>query len=128
MYALSYRDLSDMMLKRNLNICYSTIFRLIKQYTPILNIELRKHLNPTNYSCLMNVTYIKLNIKWMYLYRAVDSKRVTIDFWLSKNRDEKATKNLLPFVVIFKNSVHNILDFFQDLDSYYLFFATEYRS
>ncbi|PFY30152.1 DDE-type integrase/transposase/recombinase, partial [Bacillus toyonensis] len=37
-------------------------------------------------------TYIKVKGQWMYLYRAADSKRNTIDFFLSKTRDKKAAK------------------------------------
>ena|SRR5574344_1967276 len=82
-YALSYRDLSEIMQERGLSVDHSTIFRWVKQYAPILNNNLRKHLRPTNDSWRMDETYIKLNGKWMYLYRAVDSKGNTIDFWLS---------------------------------------------
>ena len=34
----------------------------------------------------------ELYSKWMYLYRAVDSEGNTIDFYLSKTRDQKAAK------------------------------------
>ncbi len=37
-------------------------------------------------------TYIKVKGKWKYLYRAVDSKGNTIDFYLSEKRDKKAAK------------------------------------
>ncbi|WP_070170747.1 IS6 family transposase, partial [Bacillus mycoides] len=37
-------------------------------------------------------TYIKVKGQWMYLYRAVDSKGNTIDFFLNKTRGQKAAK------------------------------------
>ncbi len=40
----------------------------------------------------MNETYIKLNGKWVYLYRAVDSEGNTIDFLLRSRRDAIAAK------------------------------------
>lgn len=40
----------------------------------------------------MDETNLKINGKWMYLHRAVDSNGDTIDFWLSRNRDKKAAK------------------------------------
>ncbi|TKI34645.1 IS6 family transposase, partial [Bacillus mycoides] len=54
--------------------------------------------------------------QWMYLYRAVDSKGNTIDFYLSKTRDEKAAKSFLqPFhvsklrvITVDKNSAYTI--------------------
>jgi putative transposase len=40
----------------------------------------------------MDETYIKLNGKWVYLYRAVDSEGYTIDFLLRAKRDAAAAK------------------------------------
>ncbi len=38
----------------------------------------------------MDETYIKIKSVWYYLYRAVDKKGNTVEFMLSKNRDEAA--------------------------------------
>ncbi|MEB9914995.1 IS6 family transposase, partial [Bacillus cereus] len=38
-------------------------------------------------------TYIKVKGQWVYLYRAVDSKGNTINFYLSKTRDQKTAKH-----------------------------------
>ncbi len=40
----------------------------------------------------MDETYIKLNGKWIYLYRAVDKEGNTIDFLLRAKRDAVAAK------------------------------------
>ena len=40
----------------------------------------------------MDETYIKVKGVWNYLYRAVDKEGNTIDFMLSKHRDEAAAK------------------------------------
>ena len=40
-------------------------------------------------------TYIKVKGKWKYLYRAVDSKGRTIDFYLSHTRNAKAAHRFL---------------------------------
>jgi len=37
-------------------------------------------------------TYIRIKGRWMYLYRAVDSRGQTIDFLLSAKRDAEAAK------------------------------------
>src|SRR3989442_12909207 len=43
----------------------------------------------------MDETYIKIKGQWYYLYRAVDKHGQTIDFLLTKQRDERAAKRFL---------------------------------
>jgi IS6 family transposase len=52
-------------------------------------------LKRTNDSWRVEETYIKIKGENMYLYRAVDSEGNTLDFYLSKKRDEKAAKCFL---------------------------------
>ena len=47
---------------------------------------------PVNGSWRMDETYIKLNGRWVYLYRAVDKEGGTIDFLLRSKRDALAAK------------------------------------
>ena len=91
-YPLSYRNLVEIMQERGLNINHTTIYRWVLEYSPELNRGLRKYLKPTGDSWRVDETYIKLNGKWMYLYRAVAQQGNTIDFWLSRKRDRKAAK------------------------------------
>ncbi|AKR13151.1 transposase (plasmid) [Bacillus thuringiensis] len=91
-YNLSFRDLVEMMKERGLSISHTTIMRWVYQYGPELDKRIRRHLKQTNDSWRVDETYIKVTGQWMYLYRAVDSKGNTIDFCLSKTRDQKAAK------------------------------------
>jgi len=91
-YNLSFRDLVEMMKERGLSISHTTIMCWVHQYSPELDKRIRRHLKSTNDSWRVDETYIKVTGQWMYLYRAVDSKGNTIDFCLSKTRDQKATK------------------------------------
>jgi transposase, IS6 family len=81
-----------MMEKRGLSIAHTTIMRWVHQYGPELDERVRRHLKLINDSWRVDETYIKVKGQWMYLYRAVDSKGNTIDFYLSKTRDHKAAK------------------------------------
>ncbi|MFD6509936.1 IS6 family transposase [Bacillus sp. NPDC060175] len=94
-YNLSFRDLVEMMEERGLSIAHTTIMRWVHQYGPELDKRIRRHLKQTNDSWRVDETYIKVKGQWMYLYRAVDSDRNTIDFLLSKTRDAKAAKRFL---------------------------------
>ncbi|MDF9666501.1 IS6 family transposase [Bacillus wiedmannii] len=91
-YNLSFRDLVEMLEERGLFIAHTTIMRWAHQYGPELDERLRSHLKPTNDSWRVDETYVKVKGQWMYLYRSVDSKGSTIDFYLSKTRDHKAAK------------------------------------
>ncbi|USL45641.1 IS6 family transposase [Priestia megaterium] len=91
-YNLSFRNVVEMMEERGLSMAHTTIMRWVHQYGPELDKRVRRHLRPTNDSWRVDETYIKVKGQWMYLYRAVDSKGNTIDFYLSKTRDHKAAK------------------------------------
>jgi len=86
-YSLSYRDLEEMMLERGIDVAHSTILRWTHQYSPIMEERIRKHIKLTNDSWRMDETYIRIKGKNAYLYRAVDSSRNTIDFYVSERRD-----------------------------------------
>ncbi|KRF53845.1 transposase [Bacillus sp. Soil531] len=91
-YNLSFRDVVEMMEERGLSMGHTTIMRWVHQYGPELDKRVRRNLKPTNDSWRVDETYVKVKSQWMYLYRAVDSKGNTIDFYLSKTRDHKAAK------------------------------------
>ncbi|EOO62010.1 transposase [Bacillus cereus VD196] len=91
-YNLSFRDLVEMMEERGLSLAHTTIMRWIHQYGPELDKRIRRHLKQTNDSWRVDETYIKVKGQWMYLYRAVDSEGNTIDFYLSRTRNHKASK------------------------------------
>ena len=43
----------------------------------------------------MDETYIKVDGRWVFLYRAVEKAGQTVDFFLSRNRDVNAAKAFL---------------------------------
>jgi transposase, IS6 family len=91
-YALSYRDLEEMMRERGLSLDHTTIYRWVQAYAPGLEKRIRPHLRPTRDSYRVDETYVKIKSEWKYLYRAVDSTGQTIDFMLSAKRDARAAK------------------------------------
>lgn len=94
-YALSYRDIEEMMAERSVSVDHSTIQRWVTKYAPLLEQALRKHKKKTGNSWRFDETYIKVNGEWVYLYRAVDKDGNTIDFILSKKRDRKSVLRFL---------------------------------
>ena len=92
-YALSYRNIEELMAERGVLVDHSTINRWVINYSPKLEAEFTSHYKRNvGSSWRMDETYIKIKGQWNYLYRAVDKSGATIDFMLSKNRDKKAAK------------------------------------
>jgi transposase-like protein len=91
-YALSLRNLEEIMAERNVQVDHVTIWRWIQRYAPELSRRCRFRLRMTNGSWRVDETYLRVAGKWTYLYRAVDSAGDTIDFLLSAKRDAGAAK------------------------------------
>ena len=91
-YALSYRDLEEMMAERGLTVDHSTIARWVVAYAPALEKRVKPNLKPTNDSWKVDETYIKVKGEWAYLYRAIDSDGNTLEFRLSAKRDADAAQ------------------------------------
>jgi len=100
-FALSYRDLVMMMEERGLSVSHTTIMRWVHQYAVEIKKRLKKFLKRSTDSYRIDETYVKVKGKWLYLYRAIDSEGNTLDWMLSKTRDEKAVINF--FRQIFSN-------------------------
>jgi hypothetical protein len=60
LYALSYRDLEEMMAERGLSVDHSMINRWVLQYGPELDKRCRPHLRMTNDSWKVDETYVKV--------------------------------------------------------------------
>jgi transposase-like protein len=59
-YALSYRDVEELMQERGLPVDHTTIFRRVQQYAPQLDQRCRPLLNVTNDSYRVDEIYIKI--------------------------------------------------------------------
>jgi len=92
-YALSYRNIEELMAERGVSVDHSTVNRWVVNYSPELEAEFSKRYKRSIGSrWRMDETYIKVKGQWCYLYRAVDKSGATIDFMLTENRDKKAAK------------------------------------
>jgi transposase, IS6 family len=91
-FSLSYRNVEELLTERGLPADHTTIWRWVQRYAPELNQRCRRELKPTNGSWRVDETYVRVQGKWAYLYRAVDSTGATIDFLLAAGRDTAAAK------------------------------------
>jgi len=91
-YAVSYRDLEEIMAERGVKVDHATLNRWVVKYSPAIAKAAQIRKRPTARSWRMDETYIKVKGKWMYLYRAVDKYGKTLEFRLSRRRDKAAAR------------------------------------
>ena len=89
-YAVSYRDLEEMMRERGLCVDHTTIYRWVQRYAPEIDKRCRPFLRRTTDSYRIDETYVRVGGAWHYRYRGVDSNGDTLDFLLRATRDRNA--------------------------------------
>ena len=94
-YALSYRDLEEMMAERHLSVDHTTIYRWVQHYAPELDRRVQWCKPLQTKTWYVDETYVKVRGEWMYLYRAIGDGGETLDFYLSQTRATKAAKQFL---------------------------------
>ena len=82
-------------LERGVVVDHATINRWVIKFAPLSEHRARRRKKPVSYSWRMDETYIKVNGKWVYYYRAVDKFGDIIDYYLNPKRDEAAAKGFL---------------------------------
>lgn len=91
-YALSTRNLEEMMEERGVLVAHSTVSRWAIRFLPLLEKVFRKYKRAVGARWRMDETYVKVNGVWKYLYRAVDKAGHTVDFLLTARRDQAAAR------------------------------------
>ena len=79
-----------------MEVDHTTIYRWVQHDAPEIEKRLRWCWKPTmGYSWRVDESYVEVKGTWAYLYRAIDKKDDTIDFYLSSSRNTKAAKRFL---------------------------------
>ncbi len=89
---LSYRDVEELLAERGVDVDHVTIYRWVQRFTPefVEAARPRRHIPGDRW--FVDETYVKVNGRWAYLYRAVDQYGQVIDVWLSARRDLTAAR------------------------------------
>src|ERR671921_318977 len=92
-YKLSLRDLPEMFLVRGMVFCHETVRAWEAKLTPALAEELRRRRRgKAGRSWYVDETYIKVDGRWCYLYRAIDRSGTLVDVMFSEHRDMAAAR------------------------------------
>src|SRR5699024_12734863 len=99
-YGLSYRDRSDILMERGVNVHHSTVYRWVQEYAPILYQIWKKKHKKAYYKWRIDETYIKIKGKWSYVYRAIDTEGHTLDICSRKKRDNHSAYAFIKRLII----------------------------
>ena len=92
-YKLSLRDLAEMFLTRGFTFTHEAVREWEKRFSPLLTERLRaKRRGKAGRRWHTDETYVKVDGRWCYLYRAIDADGNLIDSMLSETRDMEAAK------------------------------------
>lgn len=94
-FALSLRDVEELMMERGLSVDHTTIWRWTQRYAAEVQRRLRGQLKLKDSTWHIDETSVRIAGQWMYLFRVVDSGGQTVDFYLSDTRDREAAKCFL---------------------------------
>ncbi|MDE1478484.1 IS6 family transposase [Xenorhabdus bovienii] len=89
-YALSLRNLEEIMAERGIAVNHSTLSRWVHRWVPLIVKRYRRSQPEVERRWRMDETYIKIKGQGRYLYSAVDSGGNTVEFLLTAHRDKKA--------------------------------------
>ncbi|AOM40384.1 IS6 family transposase [Xenorhabdus hominickii] len=89
-YALSLRNLEEIMAERGMAVDHSTLSRWVHRWVPLIVKRYRRSKPEVERRWRRDETDIKIKGQWRYLYRAVDSDGNTVDFLLTAHRDKEA--------------------------------------
>jgi putative transposase len=92
-YQLSLRDLSEMFLLRGIVFSHEAVRDWEAKLTAALAENLRRRRRgKVGRSWYVDETYLKVQGRWVYLYRAIDRSGTLVDVTLSETRDMAAAK------------------------------------
>ncbi|ABW12273.1 Transposase and inactivated derivatives-like protein [Parafrankia sp. EAN1pec] len=91
-YALSYRDVEELLAERGLEVDHVTVYRWVRRFTPLLIDAARPCWHTPGDRWFVDETYVKVAGRWTYLYRTVDQFGQVIDVLASEKRDLAAAR------------------------------------
>ena len=92
-YKLSLRDLAEMFLTRGFTFTHEAVREWEERFAPLLTAHLRAtRRGKADRKWHVDETYVKVDGRWCYLYRAIDTHGNLVDSMLSETRDLAAAQ------------------------------------
>jgi transposase-like protein len=91
-FALSYRDVEELLAERGIDVDHTTVYRWVQRFTPLLAEAARPCRHAVGDRWQVDETYVKVAGRWRYVYRAIDLFGQVIDVFVSPRRDTAAAR------------------------------------
>jgi transposase-like protein len=98
-YSTSYRNVEEILNEQGISVDHTTIHRWVIKYIPKLLQKFRQQKLEVGENWQLDETYIKVGGVERFLYPAVDSEGLTIDFKLYKTRNKSAAMRYLTHAI-----------------------------
>ena len=94
-FALSYRDVEDMLAERGIDASYETVRRWVLKFGRSYADRIRRRRSRPSDRWHLDEVFLRIGGKTVYLWRAVDDEGEVLDILVQSNRDRKAALKLL---------------------------------
>jgi len=94
-FALSYRDVEDMLAERGIDVSYETVRRWALKFGGIIARKLRRGRPRPDGRWHLDEVFVSINGRQLYVWRAVDSEGEVLDILVQPRRDRKAALKLM---------------------------------
>jgi len=94
-FALSYRDVEDMLAERGIDVSYETVRRWALKFGGIIARRLRRGRPRPDGRWHLDEVFVSINGRQLYVWRAVDSEGEVLDILVQARRDRKAALKLM---------------------------------
>ena len=94
-FALSYRDVEDVLAERGIDVSYETVRRWALKFGAIIARKLRRGRSPPDVRWHLDEVFVSINGRQLYVWRAVDSEGEILDILVQPRRDRKAALKLM---------------------------------
>jgi transposase-like protein len=91
-FALSYRDVEELLAERGIDVDHTTVYRWVERFTPLLAEAARPCRHAVGDRWQVDETYVKVAGRWRYVYRAIDQFGQVVDVFVSPRRDLRAAR------------------------------------
>jgi transposase, IS6 family len=91
-FALSYRDVEELLAERAVEVDHVTVYRWVQRFTPLLAEAARPCRHAVGDRWQADETYVRVAGRWRNVYRAIDQFGQVIDVFVSRRRDASAAR------------------------------------